>query len=226
MTAIIDRWPAPAPQPNGLQAADDSLWLIDQHDNHLYKLDYADGSVLARVPTDTDHPSGVTLGGGYVWVASTVGSRIYKLNGDGTTAAHYDTPGKGVVAFGDPANAVVSGAHGLQWLDERHMWMAVPPAQRLFLVDPRSMDVHRSIPTPGVRPHGVFVADGHLWCADTGLRQIHKLDPATGAVRGTIDIPNPEVHGMTLHCRHIWFCCAVTRRVCSVPLPGNGENSR
>ena len=79
------------------------MWLIDQHDNHLYKLDYADGSVLVRVPTESDHSSGVTQGGGYVWVASTFGSRIYKLNSDGTTVAHYDTPGKGVVAFVDPA---------------------------------------------------------------------------------------------------------------------------
>ena len=219
MTKVTDRWICPSPQPNGLQAADDGLWLIDQHDNHLYKLDYADGSILARVPTESDHSSGVTQGGGFVWVASTFGSRIYKLKSDGTTVAHYDTPGKGVVAFVDPTDALVTGAHGLQWLDERHMWMAVPPAQKLFLVDPRTMDAHRSIPTPGHRPHGVFVAQGHLWCSDVGMRQIHKLDPATGEIRAAIDVPDPEVHGMTLHQGHIWFCCAATRRVCTVPLP-------
>ena len=83
MAVITDRWVAPGPQPNGLQAADDGLWLIDQRDNHLYKLAYEDGSVIARLPTETDRSSGVTEGGGYVWVASTYNARIYKLDGDG-----------------------------------------------------------------------------------------------------------------------------------------------
>ncbi|MDE2899362.1 MAG: hypothetical protein OXO54_13685 [Chloroflexota bacterium] len=222
MTEVTDRWITPGPQPNGLQAADDGLWVIDQDNNHLYKLDYSDGSILARMPTESDHSSGVTIGGGHLWVSSTFGSRIFKLNGDGTTVDHYDTPGKGVVAFVDPANAQVTGAHGLQWVDERHMWMAVPPAQQLFLVDPRDMSVHHSIPTPSHRPHGVFVADGHVWCSDVGLRQVHKLDPTTGEIRAAIDVPDPEVHGMTLHNHQIWFCCALTRRVCTVPLSEAG----
>ncbi|MDE2766465.1 MAG: hypothetical protein OXI70_00020, partial [Chloroflexota bacterium] len=71
-------------------------------------------------------------------------------------------------------------------------------------------------------PHGVFVADGHVWCSDVGLRQIHKLDPATGEIRAAIDVPDPEVHGMTLHNDDIWFCCALTRRVCTVPLSEAG----
>ena len=220
MTEITDRWVTPGPQPNGLQAAEDGLWVIDQSDNHLYKLAYHDGSVLAWLPTETDRSSGVTEGGGYVWVASTYTARIYKLNGDGTTVEDYDTPGAGVVESGDPARTNVTGAHGLEWLDDSNMWIAVPPASRLFLVDPGTMQVRRSIPTPGTRPHGIFVVNGDLWCADTGMRKIHKLDPETGAVRTEIDVPAPEVHGMTLHDGSIWFCCSETRRVCTIPLPG------
>jgi streptogramin lyase len=81
------------------------------------------------------------------------------------------------------------------------------------------MQVRRSIPTPGVRPHGIFVTNGGLWCADTQMCKIHRLDPDTGAVTAEIDVPAPEVHGMTLHDGEIWFCCAETRRVCTVPLP-------
>ena len=188
MTQVTDRWISPAPQPNGLQAADDGLWLIDQHDNHLYKLDYADGSVLVRVPTESDHSSGVTLGGGYLWVASTFGSRIYKLNSDGTTVAHYDTPGKGVVAFVDPTDALVTGAHGLQWLDQRHMWMAVPPAQKLFLVDPRTMDAHRSIPTP---------VTGRM---ESSSPRVTSGVPTSGCARSTSSTRPPERSGPRLTC--------------------------
>ena len=67
MAEIQDRWITPGPQPNGLQAADDGLWVIDQTDNHLYKLSYEDGSVIADLPTETEHSSGVTEGGGFLW---------------------------------------------------------------------------------------------------------------------------------------------------------------
>ncbi len=219
MTEIVDRWITPGPHPNGLQAAEDGLWVIDQADNHLYKLAYEDGSVLARLPTETDRSSGVTEGGGYVWVASTYTARIHKLDSDGATVEHYDTPGKGVVATRDPTSANVTGAHGLDCLDGSNMWMAVPPARKLFLVDPGTMEARRSIPTPGARPHGIFVVNGDLWCADTQMRKVHKLDPESGAVRSEIDVPDPEIHGMTLHDGNIWFCCAETRRVCTIPLP-------
>ena len=67
MPQIRDRFIHPGPQPNGLQAADDGLWVIDQTDNHLYKLRYEDGSVLARLPTEADHSNGVTQDEERVW---------------------------------------------------------------------------------------------------------------------------------------------------------------
>ncbi len=217
MTYIEDMWVTPGPQPNGLQAAPDGLWVIDQKDNHLYKLDYGTGAVLADLPTETDRSSGVTLGGGYIWVASTYNARIYKLDMNGKTVAYYDTPGKGYVAFGDPTRRRVTGAHGLEWVDGK-LWVAVPPAQKIYLMDPDTMKVLDSIPTPGVRPHGLAWEDGSLWCADTQMGVIHKLEPETGRVLDEIRVPEPEVHGMSLHEGALWFCCAVTCRVCRVPL--------
>ena len=58
-----------------------------------------------------------------------------------------------------------------------------------------------------------------MWLGDTGLGKIHRLDPENGDVLDEIDVPEPEVHGMTLKDGLIWFCCAETRRVCTVPLP-------
>ena len=219
MTQIRDMWLTPGPQPNGLQAAADGLWVIDQTDTRLYKLSYEDGSVLADLPTETHRPSGITEGAGHLWAASTYSSELLMLDYDGSTLERHDTPGKGVVKFGQPGNTRVTGAHGMEWVDDRNMWVAVPPAQRVFLVDPQTMHVKRSIPTPGVRPHGIFLHDGALWCADTGMARIHKLDSEDGKVLDEIAAPDPEVHGMTLHDGEIWFCCASTRRVCTVPLP-------
>ncbi len=219
MAQVHDMWVTPGPQPNGLQAADDGLWVIDQTDNHLYTLSWDDGSVIEDLPTETEHSSGVTEGGGMLWVASTYSCELFKLNRDGTTAERYDTPGKGVVVFGDPNRSRVTGAHGMEWVDDDNMWVAVPPAQKVFLMDPATMEVKRSIPTPGVRPHGLFMHEGEMWLGDTQMGKVHRLNPDNGDVLEEIDVPAPEVHGMTLHDDNIWFCCAVTRRVCTVPLP-------
>ena len=139
---------------------------------------------------------------------------------DGTTVEIYDTPGKGVVSFAkDPANAPQTGAHGMEWIDEDNMWIAVPPAQRVYLMDPKTMTVKRSFASPGERPHGLFMDGGSIWLADTGMGKIHKLNPETGEVLAEVDVPAPEVHGMTVRDGQMWFCCAETRRVCTVPIP-------
>ena len=52
MAEVHDMWVHPGPQPNGAQAVDDGLWIIDQKDDHLYKLGYEDGSLLEKLPKD------------------------------------------------------------------------------------------------------------------------------------------------------------------------------
>ena len=223
MADVQEMFMHPGPQPNGLQAADDGLWVIDQTDNHIYKLDWENGSVIENLPADVGHSSGITLGGGYIWVSSTYpveaagddGSpKLVKCNPDGSTASRYDTPGSKLNVLAGK----ITGAHGMAWVDDENMWVAVPPSQTVYLMDPGTMTVKRSIPCPGDRPHGLFINDGCMLLADTTLCKIHKLDMEDGKVLGEIDVPAPEVHGMTVHNDRIWFCCAVSRRVCSVSI--------
>jgi hypothetical protein len=55
---------SPGPQPNGLQATRDGLWIIDQSaGSKVYLVDYADGRVLRSFETDTVRPSGITFDG-------------------------------------------------------------------------------------------------------------------------------------------------------------------
>ena len=214
-----ERWLHPGPQPNGLQAASDGLWSIDQTNNHLYKLSYTDGSIIENLSTETVKSSGITEGGGYLWVASTYNCELVKLTHDGLTVGRYDTPGKGVVGFATNVPPRVTGAHGMEWVDENNMWVVVPPARAVFLMDPNNMSVKRSIPSPGMRPHGLFVYQGFMWLADTQDCKMQKLDIASGDVLSEIDVEYPEIHGMTIFNGDIWFCCAETRKVCTLPLP-------
>ena len=75
------RWYTPGPQPNGLQAVDEGVWVIDQKDLDVYLLDWADGRILKRFSTGTNHSSGITFDGEHVWVytPSTVPDQVLRL---------------------------------------------------------------------------------------------------------------------------------------------------
>ena len=51
---------SPGPKPNGLQATNESLWILDQGNNHAYLVSFEDGRVLRDLHTDSDRGSGIT----------------------------------------------------------------------------------------------------------------------------------------------------------------------
>ena len=78
---VEERFKSPGPQPNGLHAAADGLWYIDQVDLKLYQLDWQTGATLFEAPTDTEHSSGITMDdAGSIWIASTFELKIAKLD--------------------------------------------------------------------------------------------------------------------------------------------------
>jgi streptogramin lyase len=216
IATVYVRSKTPGPQPNGLHAADDGLWYIDQRDDRVYKLDWDTGEELLQLQTRTVHSSGITIGDGHLWIASTYDCTIHKCDIEtGETIQEYDTPGKGVVAFRNPAvDARVTGAHGLEWRDGK-IWIAVPPSQMIYQVDPASWEVLHEIKAPGLRVHGIaFTDDGFLWSADTAAGTVSLLNTEDGRVVDVVRVPGPcEVHGMTIKNDVLWYCDAQSRDV-------------
>ena len=215
MPKIEDMWLTPCARPNGLQAADDGLWVISAaDDSRLQKLDYETGAAIVDVPTETYKSSGLTCAGEQVWVASTHNSRLYKLNQDGATMEYREPPGTGIH---DPRDKGPSynRPHGMEWLDGS-MWVAIKPALRLYLIDADTLEVQRSIPTPGAAPHGIAWDGEAIWCADRAMGKIHRLHPRTGEILAEIEVPAPELHGLTMHDGALWFCCDPSGRVCRI----------
>ena len=100
----------------------------------------------------------------------------------GKTLKSWITPGSGLygrmsVERGDTP----SGAHGLKWLDGKY-WMAVPAAHKVFLMEPETGEIVRSIPGPGSTPrtHGMAIDKGMLWVINSDDRAIFKLDTKDG----------------------------------------------
>ena len=61
---------SPGPKPNGLQATQDGLWIIDQGNNRAYLVSYQDGKVLREFETEADRASGITFDGESLWIGS------------------------------------------------------------------------------------------------------------------------------------------------------------
>lgn len=224
---------SPGPKPNGLQATADGLWILDQGDNRAYLVDYEHGKVLRTLETDSKAGSGITFDGEAIWLASTYSREIIRADDHtGKTLAKFDTPGAGVVhwtaaegrksplappakpappeaatAKKGPAQRQATGAHGLEWRNGR-LWIAVPPAERIYRVNPDGFKVEHSFATAGNRPHGLGWDGRWLWCVDSNLNAMHKYNPDSGEVVERIQLADsdPLPHGMTIWKGFMWYC--------------------
>ncbi|HVC33259.1 MAG TPA: hypothetical protein VNL16_07095 [Chloroflexota bacterium] len=233
-------WKTAGPQPNGLQATDQGLWVLDQVDpNRVYLLRYSDGAVLREFQTRGKHGSGITVDpSGNVWIASTFGFDIICYDPEtGRELSALPAPGLGE-GPGSP--------HALEWR-EGHLWCNVPKAGQIFELDPATGRVLHHISSHGDRAHGMAWESDDLWCrgtnpaskvepspvaahesdrpwrsarglpalwcADTNRCVLFRLDPDTGEVLDALGVSGLEAHGMTIHDGTFWLCDAGTRDV-------------
>ncbi len=236
VTTVFD---SPGPKPNGLQATDGGLWILDQGDNHAYLVDYDDGKVLRDLATDTKSGSGITFDGSALWTASTYSREILKIDArSGKTIKTFDSPGSGVVAWtvgrrsplapppkpsatqGAPQRRNATGAHGMEWRDGR-LWVSVPPSQMIYRIDPQTFRIEKQFPTAGNRPHGLGWEGKWLWCAESNENAFFRFDPETGEADAKIQLADsdPLPHGMTIRDGWMWYCDDVGV-VCKFPLGG------
>src|SRR5438876_5419485 len=209
-------------QPNDLQFVPDGLWVLDQVDpNKAFKVRPQDGSIIQELQTESIHGSGITYGNGALWITSTKmrdpkePPRTLKVDPkSGTTLKSFVTPGSGMYGRITP-QSTVSGGHGVKWVDGKY-WMAVPASGKLFLMEPESGEIVRSIPAPGVRTHGLAWDHGFLWCVESDGRVIYKLDPADGTPVARIQLTrnDPEPHGLDISGGVLWYCDAASGWIC------------
>jgi streptogramin lyase len=209
-------------QPNDLQFVADGLWVLDQVDpNKAFKVRPADGSILQELQTESIHGSGITYGNGALWIGSTkmtdsaTPPSTLKVDAKtGKTLKSWATPGSGLYGNITPSSTP-SGAHGLKWVDGKY-WMAVPASGKLFLMEPETGEIVRSIPAPGVRTHGLAWDNGFLWCVESNGRVIYKLDPKDGAPVAKIQLAkeDPEPHGLDISQGVLWYCDAASGWIC------------
>jgi DNA-binding beta-propeller fold protein YncE len=211
-------------EPNDLDfdSAGDLLVLdqVDQPTNKVFVLEVATGRIKRSVLTGGLHASGIAPGNGAWWIGSTKGDgrlppQTLKVDpATGKTLKQWETPGWGLYG----AVTTPSGAHGIKWVNGQY-WMAVPASGKLFLMDPESGKVVRSIRAPAVRSHGIAWDNGYLWCVGSDDQEIYKVDPKDGRLLGKIKLTkdDPGLHGLAIDkTGTLWYCDAGTGWVCKL----------
>ena len=199
----------PATMPNGLQASEEGLWVIDQGTEEIRLLD-ANLNPVRTIPTTAENASGLTIGGGYFWIGSNAPARArYPRPTDtgrpcviqcdmetGREVARYPTPDGG-------------GIHGLEWVDGM-LWITAFRPKSIKLIDPQGFRVVKSVPIPYERLHGLAWDGDGMWVAHTGLKIIVKYDVETGEEMDRIEYPadGPAPHGLTRWNGDLWTCDA------------------
>ena len=220
---------SPGPNPNGLQATGEGLWIIDGEGGRAHLVSYRDGTVLRGFDTEALHPSGITFDGTAIWVASTYSREIIRADASSGKTDHCKVfhAGRGrdlQNALGSPRPPKPAGpaaertarpaqprpptgAHGLEWREGK-LWAAVPPSRMIYRIDPESWMVEQRFPSAGNRPHGIGWEGDYLWCTDTNRNAFFKHDPNSGEIVEKIQLADddPLPHGMTIRDGVLWYC--------------------
>lgn len=91
------------------------------------------------------------------------------------------------------------------------LYVAVPPARSVFVIDKTDWVVQDYYGSAGNRPHDMTWTDAgktHFWASDSNLNAFFLQDAATGEISERIQLPDnsPVIHGAKLHDGYM-YCC-------------------
>lgn len=192
---------SPGPQPNGLQATKEGLWVMDQGAGNRAALVTYEGKVLRNFETETQSSSGITYDGEALWIGSTYSREIVRCDAQtGKALERHFTPGAGVIyqMAGDPPARS----------------SPVPPEKRQQRPAPVSnqqrptggfqqgrVDGSRAV---GTGAHGQEWRDGKLWIAVPPSREVYRIDPKTWVVENKFPTLGNRPHGIGWEGRYLW----------------------
>jgi streptogramin lyase len=207
---------SPHTSPNGLQAAREGLWVVDDRtvdgNNYVSLLNFADGKVIRefQVP-GLSQPSGMTVDAEEnIWINSTHAGLMFRCNPqDGTILAKYSSPGVGMGyrLKGDPPAArsplepayppVVPAAGGAGRAGGARGGgrAALPPGQV-------AMTANSALGGEGGQ--GMEFRDGLLYTAVLPTRRVYVVDPKTWVVQSMWQLAGNRAHGVGWEDDTLW----------------------
>jgi len=192
---------SPGPQPNGLQATKDGLWIIDQGvGNKAYLVSYEDGKVMRSFETETEKSSGITYDGEALWIGSTYSREIVRVDAmTGKAIERHFTPGAGVIykMTGDPParSSPLAKTHPRPQTKKGSGSPVVGGFQQGQLLGGAA---------PGTGAHGQEWRDGKLWFAVPPSREVYRIDTKNWVVETKFPTAGNRPHGIGWEGKYLW----------------------
>ena len=228
---------APYSMPNGLQVTGEGLWLVDQMTDRLALVtmdppgdpDYFVFALIRHIPSDSSNTSGLSYGGGSLWLAANGSGRglwraarpadagegqgeILQVDPDtGETQNRYVIPGGG-------------GTHGVDYdaFEEGILWVTTLHQGTLSKVRIADWSVQHTIPLPHRAAHGVARVENGVWVVFKPEWCIIKVDLEDGSELDRIEVPKhlPEMHGLARSGDDLLYCDATSGWVVRIHMDG------
>jgi hypothetical protein len=201
------------PQPNGLQATKEGLWMIDQGPgNKAYLVSYKDGKELHSMETETERSSGITFDGEALWIGSTYSREIVRVDAKtGKALERHFTPGAGVIykMVGDPAARSSPVPQSMRQPRPAAPGRGEGQRQAGAQPDPNRVGGFQAGQLLGSRAlgtgaHGQEWRDGKLWFAVPPSREIYRIDPKSWVVELKFPSAGNRPHGIGWEGRSLW----------------------
>jgi sugar lactone lactonase YvrE len=208
---IVFDSPGRDPKPNGLQATDQGLWIIDQGSgNKAYLVDYDHGKTIREFETETTASSGITFDGEALWIGSTYSREIVKAEGvTGRTLERHFTPGAGVIYkfISDPpqrSSPLAKARRPTPTKRPRQDSGSASASRGSTQVGGYQMGEVLGGAAPGTGAHGQEWRDGRLWFAVPPSRSVYCIDPKTWVVQTMFPTAGNRPHGIGWEGPYLW----------------------
>ncbi|MCI0539854.1 MAG: DUF1349 domain-containing protein [Verrucomicrobiales bacterium] len=165
--------------PFRLAIGEGAVWVTDQNDAAVYRIDPQTNQVVATIPVG-QVPKGLVVGEGAVWVA----------NAGSTTVSRIDAQTNQVIA-----NIEVGAAPRNVAVGVGAVWVTSGPSQGVVSrIDPTTNQIVATIKVEGIPTQvAVGVGAGAVWVASKDSDIVSRIDPQTNQVIARIEAGFPTL---------------------------------
>jgi outer membrane protein assembly factor BamB len=188
----------------GLTFDGEYLWVGDDLDGLIFKVDTSDGSVVDTLFMFFDSNHGLAWDGEALWVAGDGFDTDYIWRLSPLTGGILDS----ILVSGFAPEEYIGG---LTW-DGNHLWVSIyyPNIQpNLYKVDVSTGVAIDTIPSPGLQPQGLAWDGENLWNVmddnDGDPENVYKLDPVLGTQLLSFPVPTTRPRGLAWDGQYIWL---------------------
>ncbi len=198
----------------------EAVWVTNELDDTVWKVDPASNMVTAKLPAGVDHPDGVIVGEGWVWVHTSVTNQVARFDpSTGEPGGSFPmccslAVGYGSVWIGSSSLLRMNvqdlslqhdGYDGVQpacgiSIGESAVWVC-GGGSILYDIDPSSDQIRSHIGV-GHDPDGVVTGSDSVWLANSDGTLVW-VRTATDSVAGTIQV-GKDISGVAVGAGALW----------------------